>query len=177
MTDRAFEDDIEPEVAEAAPSKRGLPLKFLLLFVGGPLIALLVLAVGLWFTGTWPFKGGGHKEAAAEAAHAEGAPKASAVFFDMPDLLVNLNGTGRKTTFLKLSVALELENQADLPKIQALMPRVIDNFQVYLRELRPEDIRGSAGMYRLREELLSRVSVAAAPVQVKDVLFREVLVQ
>jgi flagellar FliL protein len=177
MTDRAFEDDIEPAAAEAAaPTKQGLPLKFLLLFVGGPLLALLVVAVGLWLTGVWPFSSG-HKEEAA-AAHAETTPKQQpAVFFDMPDLLVNLNATGRKTTFLKLSIALELESQADIPKVQALMPRVIDNFQVYLRELRAEDIKGSAGMYRLREELLSRVAVAAAPVQVKDVLFREVLVQ
>lgn len=174
MTDRAFEDDIEPAAAEAASAKQRLSLKFLLLFVGGPLLALMVLTVGLWVTGIWPFNSG-QKEVV--EVHDESPPKPSAIFFDMPDLLVNLNATGRKTTFLKLSIALELASQADVPKIQALMPRVIDNFQVYLRELRAEDIKGSAGMYRLREELLSRVAVAAAPVQVKDVLFREVLVQ
>jgi flagellar FliL protein len=175
MTDRAFEDDIEPAAAQAAPSKQGLPLKFLLLFVGGPILALLVLTAGLWITGVWPFNS--KPEKPVEEAHQEAPAKPTATFFDMPDLLVNLNATGRKTTFLKLSIALELENQADIPKVQALMPRVIDNFQVYLRELRAEDIRGSAGMYRLREELLARIAVAAAPVQVKDVLFREVLVQ
>jgi flagellar FliL protein len=175
MTDRAFEDDVEPAAAEAAPSKQGLPLKFLLLFVGGPLLAFLVLTVGLWVMGIWPFNAA-PKEPPPEA-QAEVPAKAAAAFFDMPDLLVNLNGTGRKTTFLKLAIALELESQADIPKVQALMPRVIDNFQVYLRELRAEDIRGSAGMYRLREELLARIAVAAAPVQIKDVLFREVLVQ
>ena len=177
MTDRAFEDDIEPVAAQPAASKQGLPLKFLLLFIGGPVLALLVLVALAWFADLWPFNGGGHKDAAAAEAHAEVSGKPQATFFDMPDLLVNLNGTGRKTTFLKLSIALELESPADIPKVQALMPRVIDNFQVYLRELRAEDIRGSAGMYRLREELLSRVAVAAAPVQIKDVLFREVLVQ
>jgi flagellar FliL protein len=57
------------------------------------------------------------------------------------------------------------------------MPRIIDNFQVYLRELRLDDLRGSAGIYRLREELLMRVNTAAQPVHVKDVLFREMLVQ
>jgi len=57
------------------------------------------------------------------------------------------------------------------------MPRIIDNFQVYLRELRLEDLRGSAGMYRLREELLTRVVAAAQPVRVKDVLFKEMLIQ
>ena len=57
------------------------------------------------------------------------------------------------------------------------MTKIIDNFQTYLRELRIEDLRGSAGMYRLREELFVRVNAAAAPVKVKDVLFREMLVQ
>jgi flagellar FliL protein len=57
------------------------------------------------------------------------------------------------------------------------MPRIMDNFQVYLRELRIEDLKGSAGMYRLREELLVRVNAAAAPAKVRDVLFKEMLVQ
>ena len=57
------------------------------------------------------------------------------------------------------------------------MPRVIDNFQTYLRELRIDDLKGSAGMYRLREELLVRVNAAAAPAKITDVLFKEMLVQ
>ncbi len=58
-----------------------------------------------------------------------------------------------------------------------MMPRIIDNFQVYLRELRVEDLKGSAGMYRLREEMLIRVSAAVAPAKINDVLFKEMLVQ
>ena len=57
------------------------------------------------------------------------------------------------------------------------MPRIVDNFQVYLRELRVEDLRGSSGLYRLREELLQRVNAAAAPAKVTDVLFKELLIQ
>ncbi|MFX9073467.1 flagellar basal body-associated FliL family protein, partial [Acinetobacter baumannii] len=60
---------------------------------------------------------------------------------------------------------------------QQTLPRIIDNFQVYLRELRLDDLKGSAGMYRLREELLLRVNMAAQPVKIKDVLFKEMLVQ
>jgi len=58
-----------------------------------------------------------------------------------------------------------------------LLPRIIDNFQVYLRELRVGDLKGSAGIYRLREELLTRVNSAIAPSKVKGVLFKEMLVQ
>ena len=57
------------------------------------------------------------------------------------------------------------------------MPRVVDNFQTYLRELRLDDLRGSAGMYRLREELLTRINVAVQPSKVSAVLFKEMLVQ
>ncbi|MFQ5467950.1 MAG: flagellar basal body-associated FliL family protein, partial [Kiloniellaceae bacterium] len=48
---------------------------------------------------------------------------------------------------------------------------------VYLRELRIQDLQGSAGLQRLREELLLRVATAAYPAQVRDVLFREMLIQ
>jgi flagellar protein FliL len=168
MTDRAFEDVVEPAAAESP--KKKLPLK-LLLMVGGPVAALGLLLLGLWLLGIGPFAA-----AAPEPPPPVETAKAS-VFFDLPELLVNLNAEGRKTSFLKLAVALELESEAEIEKVEAVLPRVIDNFQVYLRELRAADIKGSAGMYRLREELLARVAVAAAPAKIKDVLFREVLVQ
>lgn len=100
-----------------------------------------------------------------------------AVFFPLEELVVNLNTGGRKSTFLKIRVSLELAKQDDVARIQSVMPRIMDSFQVYLRELRIEDLKGSTGMYRLREELLARVNAAAAPAKVNDVLFKEMLVQ
>ncbi len=99
------------------------------------------------------------------------------VFMDLPELLVNLNTGGRRSTFIKMKVTLEVEKKEHVPTVEKLMPRIIDNFQVYLRELRIEDLKGSAGMYRLREEMLLRVNTAAAPAQVSDVLFKEILIQ
>ena len=99
------------------------------------------------------------------------------VFFPLEELIVNLNTGGRKSTFLKIKVSLELASAGDVKRIETVMPRIMDNFQVYLRELRIEDLKGSAGMYRLREELLTRVNTAAAPAKVRDVLFKEMLVQ
>ncbi len=99
------------------------------------------------------------------------------VYFEMPEMLVNLNAADNKTRYLKISVSLELADKDQVAKIQTMLPRIIDNFQVYLRELRVEDLRGSAGLYRLREELLARVNKAAAPARITDVLFKEMLVQ
>ncbi len=99
------------------------------------------------------------------------------VYYDLPEMLVNLSGAGRRTHYLKISVSLELTDPDDIPRLEMILPRIIDNFQVYLRELRVEDLQGSAGLYRLREELLTRVSVAAAPAKIHDVLFKEMLIQ
>ena len=64
-----------------------------------------------------------------------------------------------------------------IEKIQPLMPRVMDAFQTYLRELRPTDLEGSAGLYRLKEELMRRVNAAIAPSHINAVLFKEIVVQ
>lgn len=144
------------------------------------IVAALVLVLGaagaafMFFNPFAKKDAGEHGEAAAEKAP---APTKAAVFLDLPDILVNLNSANRRTNFLKVSISLEIEKAEDVPKLQALMPRIIDSFQVYLRELRIEDLRGSAGMYRLREDLLRRINEAARPVKVNDVLFKELLVQ
>jgi len=115
------------------------------------------------------------EEHAAEGEKKEGGGEGPA-FLKVPDLIVNLNGDGQPR-YLRLSVQLELANEADMKAVEAVLPRVIDQFQTYLRELRIQDLRGSKGMYRLQMELLSRVNAAAAPTEVKDVLFQEILIQ
>jgi flagellar protein FliL len=100
------------------------------------------------------------------------------VFYDMPDIVVNIQSPeGGTPVYLKLSVALELEAPQEKPGIQALMPRIVDQFQSYLRELRIDDLHGSAGVLRVKEELLRRINAAAAPYPVRDVLLKEMIVQ
>lgn len=100
-----------------------------------------------------------------------------AQFLKIPDMVVNLNTEDGTPRYLRLSVQLELKNAEDLAAVEKVMPRVVDQFQTYLRELRVRDLRGSAGIYRLQIELLARVNQAAYPVEVQDVLFQEILIQ
>jgi flagellar protein FliL len=172
--------DDEPEegadgAAKDEPKRRRFAGRTLVLFVIAPLLLLASLGAGAHFMGVTAmlFGTGADKE----ADHAAAQPAKPAVFYNMPEMLVNLNTAGKRTSFLKISVSLELESATDIPRIEAVMPRIVDNFQIYLRELRIEDLRGSAGLYRLREELLSRVNNAAQPARVNDVLFKEMLVQ
>jgi len=181
MTDRALDDEKDAEAEETqeeAPKSRFGGKRRLIIFGGAGLLVIAATGGVLYFTGiAGKLLGTKPAETVDASAPAPAPPPKPSVFFDLPDLLVNLNSSGRKASFLKISVSLDLEDQADTARIQAVMPRIIDNFQVYLRELRVEDLRGSGGIYRLREELLARVNAAASPVKVKDVLFKEMLVQ
>ncbi len=173
-----LEEDFEEgegseEVAEG-PSKK-LPIKKILIIVL-PILLLIGAGAGLYFSGVLSGLFGKGEEQPKDVA---AAPKVvmAAVFMDLPEMLVNLQSSGRKQAFLKIRVALELEAVTDQPRVEQVMPRIVDNFQVYLRELRMEDLQGAAGMHLLREELLARVNSAVKPVKVTDVLFKEMLVQ
>ncbi len=100
-------------------------------------------------------------------------------FLDLPELVVNLSSGGQsdRTHYLKVKVTLELPDQILVAQIQPVMPRVMDAFQTFLRELRPSDLDGSAGLYRLKDELTRRVNATISPNRVNAVLFKEIVVQ
>ena len=164
------------EDAEAAEPKKGLGKKILLIAGAGTLVLLLAIGGGVYY---FFFSGSGDTGSKTKVAGANGAPLIApqVVFFDMPDLVVNIQSADGTPAYLKLSVSLELDGADEKPGLQALMPRIVDQFQSYLRELRIDDLRGSAGVMRLKEELLRRINVAAAPFSVRDVLLKEMIVQ
>ena len=174
MADQAVTQNVGDMEIEATP-KGGLNGKKLVLFIILPVLLLIGGLAGAYFAGLLDPLLGKHEEAPVADEHAAAEPQT--VFFDLPQMLVNLNTGGRKNNYLKIAISLELTSQEDSVELQNLLPRVVDNFQVYLRELRVEDLRGSAGVQRLREELLMRVNTAVHPIEVRDVLFKEMLVQ
>ena len=164
----------EAEIA-MEEKKGGMSGKKLVLVVVLPLLLVSGGGAAAFFMGALDGLLGGGDVAALDPS----APPAAGegVFFGLQEMLVNLNTGGRKTHYLKISVSLEVGSEKDILQLQRVMPRIVDSFQVYLRELRIEDLHGSAGLQRLREELLLRVNSAAQPTVVRDVLFRQMLVQ
>jgi flagellar FliL protein len=168
----ADNEDDKPADGEAAPQGKkrfALPSKKVLIIVA----ATLLLVVG---------GGGGYMMMSKKNAEAEAKAKAEkpkpVVFVDLPEVLVNLSSAGTdRAQYLKAKVVLELSDQAMVLQIQPIMPRVMDSFQTYLRELRATDLDGSAGLYRMKEELTRRVNVAIAPSKINAVLFKEIIVQ
>lgn len=113
-----------------------------------------------------------------EEAHAEAPPPKPPSYVEVPDMLVNLVGLpGERVQYLKLKIVLEVKEEKQVEAIKPTLPRVTDIFQTYLRELRASDLSGSAGLFRLKEELTRRVNAAVSPSQVSAVLFKEVVVQ
>jgi len=158
--------DEEPEPDEEQKPKFSLPLKKIIMAAVG-----VVVLGGAGFGG-YMFLGNSHDTLAAAPA------VKPAVFVDLPEVLVNLSNSGNdRTQYLKVKVVLELPDQLLMAQIQPVMPRVLDTFQTYLRELRPSDLDGSSGLYRLKEELTRRVNAAIAPNKVSAVLFKEIVVQ
>ncbi|MGB9118667.1 flagellar basal body-associated protein FliL [Bradyrhizobium sp.] len=113
-----------------------------------------------------------------EEMHAEAAPPKPPSYVEVPDMLVNLVSLpGERVQYLKVRIVLEVKEEKQIEAIKPTLPRVTDIFQTYLRELRVSDLNGSAGLFRLKEELTRRVNVAVSPSQVSAVLFKEVVVQ
>ena len=113
-----------------------------------------------------------------EEMHAEALPQKPPSYLEVPDMLVNLVGLpGERVQYLKVKIVLEVKEEKQIEAIKPTLPRVTDIFQTYLRELRASDLSGSAGLFRLKEELTRRVNVAVSPMQVSAVLFKEVVVQ
>ncbi|MCC3305047.1 flagellar basal body-associated FliL family protein [Sneathiella sp. HT1-7] len=173
-------DETEEEALDADQEEDGEPKKkkkfsgkVLVLFVLLPLLVVGGGAGGAYFAGVFDTPEPTEEEIAAEAVEVN----KKVVFYDLPEMLVNLNSANSSSSFLKLGVSLELEDETTIPDLELLIPRIMDNFQVYLRELRKEDLNGSQGVFRLKEELLMRINSSVAPVKVNDVLFKEMLVQ
>jgi flagellar FliL protein len=158
----------QTDAGEAEAKPKGSKKKLILLAVP---VLLGAIGAGVWFSGSL--------SPAPPPVEASAGPQPvnrQPVFVSMPDITANLNAPGRRS-FIRLKSQVEVAGPQDAAALQAAMPRLVDLFTTYLREIRPEELRGSAGTHRLREELIARANIAAAPARVTDVLFTEILVQ
>lgn len=147
-------------------------------FHGRQAVAAIILSIFLMPAG--------QSLAANTPASGNGTPRASAsvqnetpehkVYFDLPEILANLNDKSQRKPIIKLDVTLELAQDSDVDRAQNVLPRIIDDFQSYIRECRSSELAGSAGMSRLREALLARANVEMQPFRVSDLLFKEIII-
>jgi flagellar FliL protein len=160
-----------PETDGAGDSNALVPQKKSrkrLAIIGG---AALVLLGGGGFAGYTYFSGSEEKEGT-QAAVFNDAP----VYVEVPALTVNLRSPDGQARFLKLRFTL-VAGDASAEEIEAKLPFILDAFQPFVRELRPEDLAGSAAVFRIKEELAVRVASVAGAGAVRDILIQDLIQQ
>jgi flagellar FliL protein len=117
----------------------------------------------------------GHGEKDGHGGGKDGAPKIT--YHDLPEFVANLNPGSATPSFIKMAVTIEAATPEIITKIQEKQPKIQDIINTYLRELRPSDLKGSAGVHRLREELTLRINKILYPDKINNILFKELLIQ
>ncbi len=161
----SMETTVDQAALEGPPARKGVPIWIV---IAGALV-MLVGAAGAYGYASGMFLSG--------ARTVETPQGDQMTYYDLPEITVNLATTNATVRYLKLRVTLQVANRGIVQMVEPHLPRIIDTFQVYLREMRTEDLSGSAGLYRLREELTRRINIAIAPEEIDDVLFQELIIQ
>ena len=173
MAEENEEQQTENENQEPAVAPKK---KILLLLL--PVFLVVGTVMGLYFSGMADsFLTDSSKEEKPASTESQ-EEVVSVFFFDVPELLVNLSvPAGQKPIYFKIRIALEMGSATDMEEAEKMLPRIIDSLQFYLREMRLEELQGSIGTYRLKEEIQGRMNRILAPAKVNDVLFKEILIQ
>lgn len=152
----------------------------LIIMIVVPVLLLVGGGAGAYFMGVFSSEEAEGEAMAEEAPPMEMEPPvmpANIVFVDLPDLLLNLNVTGKRLRFLKVVTALEVANEETAEVVRQMTPRILDNLHLYFRSVEPEELAGPDGVYRIKEDLLVRINDTIQPAMVRDVLVKEMLVQ
>lgn len=152
------------------------------IIIAAAVVVLLCGGIGAaYFLGAFDKLKGHEGEEAPKEEHAKeehAAAPAVLTYYQLPEFLVNLSGPTTQTSFIKIRVTLELPSEQDMQVAQQRLPKLQDTYNTYLRDLRASDLSGTAGMYRLKEELLARTNHILQPeAQANQILFTEILVQ
>jgi len=165
------------EIAEGEEEGEKKPGKMKLIIIA--VAALVVLGGGggaaAYFMG---YLGGGDMMETADGKMEPAPPPPKPVFYySVPEITVNLSSAETRAHYLRMTISLEFSDKDMVSQVEPNLPRVMDAFQTYLRELRVDDLSGSAGLFRLKEELQRRLNVAIYPARVDDILFKDIKVQ
>ncbi|SEM52230.1 flagellar FliL protein [Gemmobacter aquatilis] len=150
---------------DAAPKKKSrMPV-----LIGGGL-ALVLGGVGFFAT----YKGliFGH-ETAQHSDAATAQPLPAVAFVPIEPVVVQLGPAGRNQN-LRLVANLEV-SPAHAGEVTAMMPRILDVLNSYLRAVEIAQLQDPAALVRIRAQILRRIQVVTGEGRVRDLLITEFL--
>lgn len=180
--------EIVEEAAEGATPAASPKKKKKLIIIGA---AAGVLLLGGGGGAAMMLSGGSAKaETAVDAGHgAEAEPAeegesgghgggdSKEAFVDVPAMVVNLRSPDGASRFLKIHFMIVPGAKGTVDGLKEKLPLILDAYQPFLRELRPEDLAGSAAVFRIKEEMLIRATDVAGAGSVKDILIQDLVQQ
>lgn len=101
----------------------------------------------------------------------------STMFIPIEEVTVNLRTNDDSHSWLRVKVTLEVHGKNNYDVAVKMMPKIIDVFQTYLKELRKTDLDGSFGIYKMKDEMLMRINTMLYPAQIEGVFFQEIIMQ
>ena len=164
-------DDINKDEETEEPTK--VNKKKILLFLLPVLIAIGI-AVGLYHTFESSFNNiqGLPYSVLEQEGDAAKEGKKALIFYDLPEMTIPLKTVKGDEEIANFNLSIELTNKEDIAKIEILLPRFYNIIIAHTQELHPEEVSGAEGLYWLKEELLYRLNLAAAPIKISNINFK-----
>lgn len=159
----ADEENIE-EDGPKKKSKKPLIIGLILALVGGG-GGFYAVQSGLLFGNEEVVEADSHNSKVEEASLPEVG------FVPMDPLIINLGGRS-KNQYLRFRAELEVESGSE-ETVTALLPRVIDILNGYLRAVDIHDLEDPSSLIRLRSQMLRRVQIVTGQGHVRDLLIME----
>jgi flagellar FliL protein len=166
IVDQEADDALDPQETDGVAAKRK---RFRIIAAAVVLLLLIAGALGYYFL---VMQVDDTKAEAPEDKSAE-----AAIYVPAPEMIVNLRTPDGQSAFLKINFAIAAHDEAAGEMLQERMPEIRDALQPFLRELRPEDLAGSAGVFRIKEEMTRRVKDRVGPDKVDDILIQDLIQQ
>lgn len=157
---------IEVTPTEVTKIRSKMRIKLLAVALGGVLLLAGVSAGGWWIM-----------QESDEGASAVASAAGKSSYIEVPAITVNLRGGDTQARFLKLRFIIVAADAGKVEGIKERLPVVLDALQPFLRELRPEDLAGSAAVFRIKEEMMARATQALGAGTIRDVLIQDLLQQ
>lgn len=174
-----LEDDIEDDGFEESAPQKISRKKILLILL--PLLIVIALTVGahhLYRISSAP-AGSSHYSVVEKPSEDENdkSPQLT-VFYDLPEIRSQIRiAESNRRENLNIKISIELSGVEDIKTIEALLPRINDIILNHTNELTDDEVNGANGLYWLKEELLYRINLVAAPVKVKNLNFKNFEIQ
>lgn len=161
------QDEAEADVATTAPEAAPARSRNKTFVIVGAAAAVLLLGGG----------GAAYMMMGSDESARKSAGAGPETFVDIPPMTVNLRSTDGTPRFLRVHLTLVPSAAGWQEEITQKLPLIIDSYQPFLRELRPEDLAGSAAAFRLKEEMLIRANGEVGEGSVADVLIQDLVQQ